>query len=76
VNSLNKLCSTISPLLLLASFAGLPLIFCLGTDDHPSSITQSRIPNQNTLKVDFVVVNSGILVVMDIFSFSITSHIE
>ncbi len=76
VNNLNKFCYIISPLLLLTSFARLPLILCSGTNDHPSSITQSKIPNQNTLKVGFGVVNFDILVVMDISSFSITSHIE
>jgi len=63
VNSLNKFCSTISLLLLLAFDIRLLLIFCLDTDNHPFFATQSKVPN--TLKVDSSVINLGILVAIN-----------
>jgi hypothetical protein len=54
-------------LLLLASTIELSLILRLDIDNHPFSATQSRVPNK--LKVDFGVVNLGILVAIDNSSF-------
>ncbi len=67
MNNLNKFHSITLLLLLLASTIKLSLIFCLDTDDHRSFTTQFRV--QNTLKVDFSVVNLGILVVINSFHF-------
>jgi hypothetical protein len=67
VDSLNKFCSTTSPLLLLVSTIELSLILCLDTDNHSFFATQSRVPNK--LKFDFGVVNLGILVAIDSSSF-------
>lgn len=74
VNNLNKFHSTISLLLLLAFASNLSLIFHLDTNGHPSFATQSII--LNTLKVEYGVTNSGILIAIDSSSFFVVNELD
>ncbi len=74
VNNLNKFHSTIHPLLLLASASGLSLIFRLDIDAHLFFATQSRV--LNTLKVEYDVTNSGILIAIDNSSFFLAGKLD